>query len=141
MKKIISFVAIMAMLILVALACGCASLINAVCNPTTAQEQTAQNIENFISSGAVAVMDLVVQDDQGNNVVISQVDVNNMMNSIIAGGCAAVGTLTAVLNWYQQITHPATVVKEGKKFFGAAVPGAPDPTPLWTWIGKPNPYE
>jgi len=141
MKKNISFVAIVAMLALVALSYGCASLINAVCNPTTAQEQTAQNIENFISSGAVAVMDLVVQDDQGNNVVISQVDVNNMMNSIIAGGCAAVGTLTAVLNWYQQITHPSSVVEKGKVKYGAAVPGSPDPTPLWNWMGKTNPYE
>jgi hypothetical protein len=136
MKKLFS--GIMAAALLMGLA-GCAAL-NAICNPTTAQQQTAANIENFISSGVVAVMDLVVQDDKGNNVVISQVDVNNMMNTIIAGGCAAVGTLTAILNWYQQITHPSSTVVKGKIKFGVAVPGAPDPTPLWNWMGKTNPY-
>lgn len=113
---------------------SCATLFNAVCTPTATQEQTAQNIENFIASGVVAIVPLVVQDDQGNSVTIQPSDVTTMLNTIIGGGCALVSDLVAVLNWYQQTTHPASAV------FGAAVPGAPDPTPLWNWMGKANPY-
>jgi hypothetical protein len=135
MKKLFAGFLIAALLLGIA---SCAAL-KAVCSPNATQQQTAQNIENFIASGVVAIVPLVVKDDQGNSVTVQPSDVTKDMNTIIADGCVIINDLVAILNWYQQITHPASGAGMVAAGGGGATP-APDPTPLWAWMGKVNPY-
>ena len=131
-------VKIMCLAMVVALA-GC-GMLGYVCAPTADQKQTADNIETFIASGVVAIVPLVVKDSKGNPVTVDPTQVVQTMETVKQGGCALANDLTLALNWFQAITHPAVnpaSVKMKAMAMGVVVP---DTTPLWNWIGKPNPY-
>jgi hypothetical protein len=120
--------AIAAVLALVLVLGGCAALIQFVgeaqqilCDPTAEQQAAADQVINFIVSGAVFAVPLVVKLATGVSLEVTPEMALGALSAVRSGACVGATDLEAALLWLQEITAPTKALM-------------PDTGPLWAMI-------
>lgn len=134
MKKILVLVLALAMLL-----AGCETMSSIIgttqqklCNPTPEEQATAADVTNFLASGAVFAVPLVVAATTGAAVTVTPEMANAAFATVQAGLCVGATDLELALQYFSQLTAINKMSAAKMK----ALRPVPDATPLWNMLGK-----